>query len=422
MMFDPSPRSIRLRERMIEFLEDHLYPAEPVFEEQLRDQNEQRVNPPVLEGLKKTARDRGLWNLFLPHPEAGHEPMTNLDYAPLAELSGRSLPLGPESMNCSAPDTGNMELLSLFGTPEQKARWLRPLMDGEIRSAYAMTEPQVASSDASNIELSIVREGHEWVLNGRKWWISGAIRPQCELFIVMGITDAAPDAPRHRRHSMILVPKDTPGVTIERDLSVLGYHTFESHAEITFTDVRVPVTNMLGEVGAGFAMSQARLGPGRIHHCMRMIGAAERALRADDRQGEQAIYLWYRPRGSRSGPRVDSRLPDRDRPGTTLHAVHRSSHGHSRQHRCRQPDIRNQGRRPQCRRASPRTRHAGTRRRRPRTGLPAGADVCRSQDRACGRWSGRSPPSCCCPHRAQAIHSHTTPMPHGATAHLAYSR
>ena len=278
MMFDPSPRAIHLREKMIDFLENHLYPAENVFEEQLRDQNGQRANPPVLEDLKKVARDRGLWNLFLPHPEAGHEPMTNLDYAPLAELSGRSLPLGPEAMNCSAPDTGNMELLSLFGTPEQKARWLRPLMDGEIRSAYAMTEPRVASSDASNIELSIVREGDEWVLNGRKWWISGAARPRCELFIVMGITDAAPDAPRHRRHSMVLVPKDTPGVTIERDLSVLGYHTFESHAEITFTDVRVPVTNMLGEVGAGFAMSQARLGPGRIHHCMRMIGAAERAL------------------------------------------------------------------------------------------------------------------------------------------------
>ncbi|TDD34208.1 acyl-CoA dehydrogenase family protein [Saccharopolyspora elongata] len=290
-MFETSPHATRLRETMTDFLEQHVYPAEHLFEEQVRASTGECWQPPVLEDLKKTARDLGLWNLFLPHSEKDHEPMSNLDYAPLAELSGRSIHLAPESMNCSAPDTGNMELLSLFGTPEQKERWLRPLMSGKIRSAYAMTEPQVASSDAGNIQLSIVRDGDEWVLNGRKWWISGAQRPQCEIFIVMGITADSPDAPRHRRHSMVLVPKDTPGITIERDLSVLGFHTFESHAEITFNDVRVPVSNMLGEVGAGFAMSQARLGPGRIHHCMRMIGAAERALELMiDRVSKRATF------------------------------------------------------------------------------------------------------------------------------------
>lgn len=277
-MFDPSPRAAGLIDSMVGFLADDVYPAESLFETQVHEIGEARTQPPVMEELKKKARDLGLWNLFLPHAEPGHDPLPNLDYARIAELSGRSLHLAPEAMNCAAPDTGNMEVLSMFGTPEQKERWLRPLMDGAIRSAYVMTEPQVASSDASNIETSIVQDGDEWVINGRKWWISGVQRDACQILILMGITDSADGAPRHRRHSMVLIPKDTPGVTIERDLTVLGYNPYESHVEMTFTDVRVPLTNLVGEVGAGFAMSQARLGPGRIHHCMRMIGAAERAL------------------------------------------------------------------------------------------------------------------------------------------------
>jgi acyl-CoA dehydrogenase len=277
-MFDPSPRAAHLLETMTQFLDEHVYPAEYAYEEQIREDDGSRRQPPVLEELKKRARSLGLWNLFLPHAEPGHEPLSNLDYAPIAELSGRSLHLAPEAMNCSAPDSGNMELLSMFGTDDQKQRWLWPLLEGSIRSAYVMTEPQVASSDASNIQLSIVRNGDEWVLNGRKWWISGAHRDACELLIVMGITDDDPHAARHARHSMVLVPKNTPGITIERDLTVLGYNPFESHVELSFENVRVPLDHLLGDVGAGFAMSQARLGPGRIHHCMRMIGTAERAL------------------------------------------------------------------------------------------------------------------------------------------------
>ncbi|XNL82650.1 acyl-CoA dehydrogenase family protein [Actinomadura madurae] len=261
---------------LTDFLEEDVYPREALYEEQVAAAGPERQQPPVMEELKRKARSLGLWNFFLPHNEEGHEPLTNSEYAPLAELSGRSLHLAPEAMNCSAPDTGNMELLSMFGTPEQKERWLVPLMNGEIRSAYVMTEPQVASSDASNIETSIVREGDEWVINGRKWWISGVNRANCGLLILMGITSA--DGARHERHSMVLVPRDTPGITVKRDLTVMGYNPFESHVEMTFEDVRVPVGNLLGEAGAGFAMSQARLGPGRIHHCMRLIGACERAL------------------------------------------------------------------------------------------------------------------------------------------------
>ncbi|MAO82068.1 MAG: acyl-CoA dehydrogenase [Nocardioides sp.] len=282
-MFDPTPRGAALVETMNQFLEEDVYPAESVFEEQvhaLRSMGDSASTgqPAVLEDLKKKARELGLWNLFLPHAEPGHEPLSNLDFARVAELAGRSLHLAPEAMNCSAPDTGNMELLSLFGTPDQKARWLQPLLDGEIRSAYVMTEPLVASSDAGNIETTVERDGDEWVINGRKWWISGVNRERCQVLIVMGITDPDGDAPRHNRHSMILVPKDTPGVTVERDLQVLGYSPHETHVEMVFDDVRVPADAVLGEPGKGFAMSQARLGPGRIHHCMRMIGAAERAL------------------------------------------------------------------------------------------------------------------------------------------------
>lgn len=271
---------------MHRFMEEYVYPAEETFEREVREIGQVRTPAPILESLKKTAKDLGLWNLFLPHAEVGHEPLSNSDYAHLAELSGRSIHLAPEATNCSAPDSGNMELLSMFGTPEQKQRWLKPLMNGSIRSAYVMTEPGVASSDASNIETTIVDDGGSWVVNGRKWWISGAGRAQCELLILMGITD--PEGERHRRHTILTIARDTPGVAIERDLTIFGYNPQDSHVEMSFTDVRVPKANLLGEVGGGFAMSQARLGPGRIHHCMRMVGLAERALelliaRAHDR-------------------------------------------------------------------------------------------------------------------------------------------
>jgi acyl-CoA dehydrogenase len=235
------------------------------------------ARPPIIADLKLEARKRGLWNLFLPDERFGAG-LTNLQYAPLAEITGRSGHLAPEALNCAAPDTGNMELLALFGSPQQQERWLRPLLEGEIRSAFCMTEPEVASSDASNIATSIDKTGDGYVINGRKWWSSGAMAPQCELFIVMGKTD--PTADRHHQQSMILVPKDTPGITVHRGLTVFGYDdgSHGGHAEITFDNVRVPVENLLGDAGAGFAIAQARLGPGRIHHCMRLIGMAERAL------------------------------------------------------------------------------------------------------------------------------------------------
>ena len=276
MDFALSPRAAELQERLLAFMDEKVYPAEPVFAEQMRASGDPHFHPPVMEELKAEAKSRGLWNLFMPHvTEWTPDPVSNTDYAPLAEITGRS-PLAPEAVNSAAPDTGNMEILSLFGTPEQKDRWLVPLLEGEIRSCFAMTEPDVASSDARNISLSIVRDGDEYVLNGRKWWISGAANPRCRVAIVMGKTD--PDAPTYTQQSMVLVPMDTPGLTIVRDLMVFGYNDREGHCELRFDDVRVPVTNLLGEEGSGFALAQARLGPGRIHHCMRCIGMAERAL------------------------------------------------------------------------------------------------------------------------------------------------
>ncbi len=276
MEFAPSPTVIELQEKLLDFMDGYVYPAEAVYEDQMRSSGDPHFHPPVIEVLKREARARGLWNLFLPHKTEWTDGLSNLDYAPLAEITGRSIDLAPEAMNCAAPDTGNMELLAVFGTAEQKERWLQPLLEGEIRSAYAMTEPAVASSDATNIECRIERRGHEYVINGRKWWISGAASPRCRLLIVMGKTD--PDGPRHLQQSMVLVPIDTPGVSVVRDLTVFGYNDREGHCEIVFDDVRVPVTNLLGEEGGGFAIAQARLGPGRIHHCMRCVGIAERAL------------------------------------------------------------------------------------------------------------------------------------------------
>ncbi len=259
--------------RLTEFMVDEVLPAEKVYDEYRAAAGPGNHSvPPVIEELKATARDRGLWNLFLPS-ESG---LTNLEYAPLAELTGWSTEIAPEAINCAAPDTGNMEVLHMFGTAEQKKQWLEPLLAGEIRSAFSMTEPAVASSDARNIETSIARDGDHYVINGRKWWTSGANDPRCKVLIVMGRTN--PDAASHQQQSMILVPVDTPGVNILRSTSVFGWQDQHGHAEIVYSNVRVPAANILAEEGMGFAIAQARLGPGRIHHCMRAIGVAERAL------------------------------------------------------------------------------------------------------------------------------------------------
>ncbi|KAF0646190.1 MULTISPECIES: acyl-CoA dehydrogenase family protein [Streptomyces] len=278
MDFAMDARTEELRKRLLDFMDAHVYPAEAVAEEQRAELASPWDTPPVVEELKAEARRRGLWNLFLPDGEYGAG-LTNLQYAPLAEITGRSPHLAPTALNCAAPDTGNMEVLAQFGTPEQRERWLEPLLAGEIRSAFAMTEPDVASSDATNIETRIERDGGEYVVTGRKWYISGAMNPDCRVFIVMGKTD--PDGPDVRRQqSMLLVPRDTPGVEVRRAMRVYGYedHSHGGHAEVVFDRARVPVANLVGEEGGGFAIAQARLGPGRIHHCMRLIGMAERAI------------------------------------------------------------------------------------------------------------------------------------------------
>ena len=277
MDFEPSAKCRELSERLEAFMAEKVLPAEAVWAEQMAASGDGHHHAQVVEDLKAEARARGLWNLFLPHATEWTEGLSNLDYAPLAEISGRSH-LAPEALNCAAPDTGNMEVLTMFGTDEQKEQWLRPLLEGEIRSCFAMTEPDVASSDATNIALRIETDGDDYVLNGRKWWISGAARDTCKIAIVMGKTD--PDAPRHLQQSQVLVPLDTPGLTVVRDLTVFGYTDQEGHCELSFENVRVPRSNLIGEEGGGFAIAQARLGPGRIHHCMRAIGVAERALEA----------------------------------------------------------------------------------------------------------------------------------------------
>ncbi|MEV6597278.1 acyl-CoA dehydrogenase family protein [Actinoplanes sp. NPDC051346] len=261
------------RKRLLAFMEEWVYPAEEGFHDSYAGD---WSPPPAIERLKERAKSAGLWNLFLPGEHGAG--LTNLQYAPLAELTGRSPWIAPPALNCAAPDTGNMEVLAQFGSLEQRERWLRPLLDGTIRSAFAMTEPQVASSDATNIGTRIARDGDDYVITGRKFYISGAMNPNCQIFIVMGKTD--PEAARHVQQSMILVPRDTPGLTIERGMEVFGYDDGDhgGHAEMIFDGVRVPVGNLIGEEGSGFAISQARLGPGRIHHCMRLIGMAERAL------------------------------------------------------------------------------------------------------------------------------------------------
>jgi acyl-CoA dehydrogenase len=286
MDFAFSQRCEQLRSELLDFMDSHVVPAEEVYRRQMEESGDVHFHPPVIEELKAEAKARRLWNLFLPHKTQWTDGLSNLDYAPLAEIMGRS-PLASEACNCSAPDTGNMEILTMFGTPEQQEQWLQPLLEGEIRSAFAMTEPAVASSDATNIECSIRRDGDEYVINGRKWFISGAASDRCKILIVMGKTD--PTASRHLQQSMVLVPIDTPGITNVRAIPVFGYQDREGHCELIFEDVRVPVSNLLGEEGGGFAIAQARLGPGRIHHCMRTIGSAERALEAMCRRAQSRV-------------------------------------------------------------------------------------------------------------------------------------
>jgi len=285
MNFDFSDKVKSLQKKLQGFMDEHIYPNEQRFGKETEQGDRWRPSR-IIEELKPKARAAGLWNLFLPESEDGAG-LTNLEYAPLCEIMGRS-PMAPEVFNCSAPDTGNMEVLARYGTPEQKERWLKPLLAGEIRSCFSMTEPAVASSDATNIEASIVRHGDHYVLNGRKWWSSGGGDPRCKVSIFMGKTD--PAAQRHKQQSMILVPMDAPGITIDRMLTVFGYdHAPHGHAEITFKNVRVPASNMLLGEGRGFEIAQGRLGPGRIHHCMRLIGVAERAVETMCRRADSRV-------------------------------------------------------------------------------------------------------------------------------------
>jgi acyl-CoA dehydrogenase len=288
MDFTHDTTTVELRQRLVAFMEEHVLPAEPVLHDELTADPARWGAGPAMADLKRRAREAGLWNLFLSgtHSEGG---LSNVQYAPLAEVMGWSPHVAPEAFNCAAPDTGNMELLSHFGTPEQQKTWLEPLLAGDIRSCFSMTEPDVASSDATNIRTRIELDGDEWVINGRKWWSTGALRPECRVALVMGVTD--PDAERNAQQSIVLVPTDTPGLSILRSTSVLGFDDRHEggHGELLFEDVRVPAANLLGDRGQGFAVAQVRLGPGRIHHCMRLIGMAERAValmvrRAQDRQ------------------------------------------------------------------------------------------------------------------------------------------
>jgi acyl-CoA dehydrogenase len=319
MQQELTPKIERLQQQLLAFMEEHIYPNEGLFYDQIE---QERWSPTrIVEELKPKARSAGLWNLFLPHDEHGAG-LSNLEYAPLCEIMGRSA-MAPEVFNCSAPDTGNMEVLARYGTPEQQEQWLKPLLAGEIRSCFAMTEPGVASSDATNIESSIVRDGDDYVINGRKWWSSGAGDPRCKIAIFMGKTDFS--APRHKQQSMVLVPMDAPGVRVERLLTVYGYdHAPHGHAEVSFENVRIPVSHMLLGEGRGFEIAQGRLGPGRIHHCMRCIGVAERALETMCKRVQERV-AFGKPLAEQGSIRADiatSRMEIEQARLLTLKAAH----------------------------------------------------------------------------------------------------
>ena len=320
-MFELNDRTKALRDKLLAFMDEHIYPNETVFHEQHAAQKDRWETPRIMQELKAKAREQGLWNLFLPHSEHGAG-LTNLEYAHFCEIMGRSH-IAPEVFNCSAPDTGNMEVLAQYGTPEQQEQWLKPLLAGEIRSCFSMTEPAVASSDATNIECEIRREGDEYVVNGRKWWSSGGNSRDCKIAIVMGKND--PSAPKHKQQSMILVPLDSPGVEVVRPLTVFGYdHAPHGHAEIVYNNVRVPASNMLLGEGRGFEIAQGRLGPGRIHHCMRTIGIAERALEAMCKRASERV-AFGRTLAEHGGLRQDiarSRCEIDQARLLTLHAAH----------------------------------------------------------------------------------------------------
>ena len=370
MDFAPSARSDELKARLVELDNDVVKPAEPVYRAQRAESGDPHFPPPVMEELKVEARKRDLWNLFMPEGDHGAK-LSNLDYAPLCEVMGGS-PLLSEATNCSAPDTGNMEILAQFGTPLQQEQWLTPLLEGEIRSCFAMTEPWVASSDATNISSRIERDGDDYVINGHKWFTSGALDPRCKVAVFMGVTD--PNADAHRRQSMILVPMDAPGVTVVRGLPVFGHSEGGGHGETLWENVRVPKENLLGEEGGGFAIAQARLGPGRVHHCMRAIGLAERALdlmcmRADTRRVRQAPR---RP-GRRAG--THRRVEDADRTGPAAHAEDRVDDGHRGQEGRPNRDRRDQGHGGAGRDRRDRPRHPALRRRGRDRRLAARVDV-----------------------------------------------
>ena len=326
MDFAYSERVEELRSRLLNFFDEHIHPNDPLHHHQLAEAPDRWQPVPIVEELKPKARAAGLWNLFLPHSERGAG-LTNLEYAPLAEIMG-GVPWSSEVFNCSAPDTGNMETIDRYGTEAQKREWLDPLLEGEIRSCFAMTEPDVASSDATNIQTRIERDGDHYVINGRKWWSSGAGDPRCAIFIVMGKT--APDSPdKYRQQSMVLVPRNTPGLTIKRMLPVFGFDDApHGHAELLFENVRVPAENILLGEGRGFEIAQGRLGPGRIHHCMRAIGLAERALELMCKRVPRTAALRQAAGGAGRDDRAHRQVPHPDRPGAAAHAARRLAHGH----------------------------------------------------------------------------------------------
>src|SRR6202521_4385718 len=415
MLTPPSARAAELRQPISAFLEKHILPAEEIYRRQHHEMADHWGPVPIMEELKAKAKAQGLWNLFLPKEEFP-DSLTNVEYATLCEIMGRS-PIGSEPFNCSAPDTGNMETIARYGTKEQKERWLKPLMEGEIRSCFAMTEPAVAYSDATNIQSQIRRDGDHYLVNGRKWWTSGAMDPRCKIAIFMGLTN--PDAQPHKRQSMILVPMDTPGIRVLRALTVFGYDDApHGHAEVIFETVRVPASNILLGEGRGFEIAQGRLGPGRIHHCMRSIGVAERALetlclRALSRTAfgklvadhgvnrhwiaecrmeiDQARLLTLHPAARpRRPPPLDRRVPHGDRPGAVAHHARGADDGRGRQQGGARRDRHDQGGGAERRAQSARSRHPGLRRRRRVPGLPSRLRLGACAHAAPRRRAGRS--------------------------------